>query len=65
MSQVAPKKRPGRPSTGQDLVPVCVMLRKEQVEWLKTFTGKPTRSKKLNSSSAVIRDLIDSVFAKK
>lgn len=63
-SDPAPKRRPGRPSSGDNLVQVCVLLRAEQVEWLKEFTAKRRPADNLNSVSAVLRGLIDSVFGK-
>ena len=58
------KRRPGRPPSGEDLVPVCVMLRREQVEWLKEYLANK-KVGRLNSTSAIIRGLIDSVYAKR
>ena len=57
------KRRPGRPSSGEDLVPVCVTLRREQVEWLQAYLAKRQTRGGLKSTSAIIRSLIDSVFA--
>ncbi|MCL1847176.1 MAG: hypothetical protein FWF91_04340 [Coriobacteriia bacterium] len=57
------KRRPGRPSSGEDLVPVCITLRREQVEWLRTYLDNRRFKGGLSSSSAIIRSLIDSVFA--
>ena len=59
------KRGPGRPSSGQDLVSVNVMLRREQVDWLREFTSKKRLVSGMNTRSEVIRGLIDSVFAKR
>ena len=57
------KRRPGRPSSGQDLIAVSVVLRREQVEWLNEFASRSRKNRLLASNSAIIRGLIDSVFA--
>lgn len=59
------KRRPGRPSSGEDLVRVCITLRREQIEWLDTYLARKSPSRMLNSYSAIIRSLVDSVFAKR
>ena len=58
------KRRPGRPSTGQNLVRVDIQLRREQHEWLKEFAERNRKYNDLNSISVIIRGLIDGSFAK-
>ena len=59
------KRKPGRPSSGQELVSINVMLRKEQVDWLREFTSRERLYSGMSTRSEVIRSLVDSVFAKR
>jgi len=54
------KRGRGRPPSGEDYVPVCVILRREQVAWLKDFASDEFM--RPANVSLLIRELIDDVF---
>lgn len=64
-NEASKKRHPGRPASGEDLVQVSVVLRRDQVARLKDFAALGHAAPGFGSVSAILRSLIDSTFPRK